>query len=172
MSSTAFVQSQTGYDALDAVLDKIAAVDYSGLSTVERAALLERHETVLRRLPGLVHELINELACHGTVEELGDKPAHVLADRLRISRAEAKRRIEEAADLAPRRALTGELLVPRLEHTAAGQAGGLIGAEHVTVIRDFLAKLPCWIDEPARATAEKDLAEAAARFRPDQLKKL
>ncbi|HEY7052357.1 MAG TPA: DUF222 domain-containing protein, partial [Mycobacterium sp.] len=153
MSSTAFDQSQAGYDGLDAVLDKIAGVDYSGLSTAERAALLDRHEAVVRRLPVLVHELINELACHGTVEELGDKPAHVLADRLRISRAEAKRRIEEAADLTPRRALTGEPLPPRLEHTAAGQAGGLIGAEHVTVIRDFLAKLPCWIDEPARANA-------------------
>jgi hypothetical protein len=49
----------------------------------------------------------------------------VLADRLRITRAEARRRIDEATHLGPRRALAGEPLARKLEHTAAGQRAGL-----------------------------------------------
>ncbi len=64
--------------------------------------------------------LRNELA-YASVEELGGRLAQVLADRLRIYRRDAARLIEEAADLGPRRALTGEPLVPKLEATAAGQ---------------------------------------------------
>jgi hypothetical protein len=172
MSSMAFGQQTAHYDALDGLLDTIAAADRSGLSTAERMALAERHQGVVRRLPALAHEWIDDIACYGTVEELGDKPAHVLANRLRIYPSEAKRLIEEAADLAPRRAVTGEPLPPRLEHVAAGQAAGLIGAAHVRVIRDFLGKLPCWVDEASRGQAEHDLADAATRHRPDELKGL
>jgi hypothetical protein len=166
MSSITFGEGAAAYDVIGAEMDKIAATDRSALSTAERMALAERHQEIVRRLPALAHEWINDIACHATIGELGGKPAHVLADRLRISRDDAKRLIEEAADLAPRRALTGEALAPRLEYTAAAQAAGLIGAAHVKVIRDFLAKVPCWVDEASRVQAEHDLADAATRHRP------
>ena len=95
----------------------------------------------------------------------------VLADRLRIRRGEAARRIAEAADLGPRRALTGEVLAARLEHTAAGQLAGRIGSEHVAVIRGFFTRLPGFVDEPTRAEAEQKLAAVASRFRPDELER-
>ncbi|WP_231975411.1 DUF222 domain-containing protein, partial [Mycobacterium sp. E1715] len=72
---------------------------------------------------------------------LADAPG-ALADRLRITKAEAARRIAEAADLGERRALTGEPLAPKLTATAAGQRAGRIGEGHINVIRDFLAHLP------------------------------
>lgn len=172
MSSIAFEEGIAVYDELDALLDKVAAIDCDALATAERMALLDRHETVGRRLPALVHELINGLVAYASVAELGGTPARALADRLRIRRGEAQRRIDEAADLGPRRALSGEPLSPKLEATAAGQRDGQIGAEHVKIIRTFLHRLPCFVDEPRRVKAEADLALVAAAHRPDELQRL
>src|ERR1700757_764036 len=140
MSSIAFGEAMTVYDAVDVALDKAELLDVDALSRSERMQLLERRENWRRRLPDGDHQLINELA-HASVEELGGKLAHVLADRLRIYRRDAARRIEEAADLGLRRALTGEPLSPKLEHTAGGAREGRIGADHVKVIREVFAKL-------------------------------
>ena len=158
------------YDAVDAALDKLDALDGGALSNAERLALLQRGESWRRRLPAVEHELISELA-HAPGEELGGRPAHVLADRLRIYRRDAARRIEEAADLGARTTLIGEPLPPKLEHTAAGQRAGLIGVEQVAIIRTFFDRLPCWIDEPTRAQAEDKLAQVASNYRPDELQR-
>jgi hypothetical protein len=168
MSSIVFAEAVIAYDAVDAALDKADAVDVDGLSGDERAELLGRREAWRRRLPAGEHELINELG-RAPVEELGGTPARVLADRLRIRRRDAARRIEEAADLGARRALSGEPLAPRLEATAAGQRRGVIGGEHVRVIRRFFARLPGCVDEPTRAEAERELAAVAGQYRPDEL---
>ena len=94
-------------------------------------------------------DLIGGLA-HAAVDEIGGRLGSVLAARLRIYRRDARRRIEEAADLGARRALTGQRLAPKLQATAAGQRAGLIGAEQVAIIREFFARLPCWVDEATR----------------------
>jgi hypothetical protein len=170
VSSIAFEQAMSAYDALDAALDVADKTDADGLTNAERIALLERREAWRRRLPAGEHVLLSELA-YAPVEEIGGRAAHVLADRLRIYRSDAKRRIEEAFELGPRRAMTGEPLAPKLEATAAGQRAGIIGAEHVAIIRDFLARLPCFIDEATRVQAEATLASVAASYRPDELKR-
>ena len=41
----------------------------------------------------------------------------------------------------------------------------------MAIIREFFAALPCWIDESTRAEAEHKLAEIAAAYRPDELKR-
>ncbi len=163
MSSIAFEQAISAYDALDAALDEAQAIDADALTHAERLELLQRRETWRRRLPAGEHVLLGELA-YAPVAEIGGRLAHVLADRLRIYRRDAKRRIEEAFELAPRRAMTGEPLAPKLECTAAGQRAGRIGAEHVAIIREFLAQLPCFIDEAARAEAEQKLAQSPRRI--------
>ena len=103
---------------------------------------------------------------------MGGKLAPVLADRLRITRAEASRRIHEAADLGERRALNGEPLEPVLPATAAAQRNGHLGAGHVAVIRSFWHRLPDFVDIETRARAETDLACRAGEHRPDELAKL
>jgi hypothetical protein len=95
-----------------------------------------------------------------------------LANRLRISRAEANRRIGEAEDLGERQTLTGEALPARLPETAAAQRAGEIGSGHIGVIRGFLRDLPSWVDAGTRERAEAKLADDATQFRPDQLAKL
>ncbi len=130
---------------------------------------LERLETVERRLRTPRHALINQLAAQAGEEELGGKLPAALADRLRITKAEAHRRIAEADDLGERRALTGEPLAPTLTATAAAQRDGLIGDGHVKVIRDFMSHLPAAVDPGTREAAEADLAGKARDFRPDQV---
>jgi hypothetical protein len=92
---------------------------------------------------------------------LGGTLRCALADRLRITKADAGRRIADAGDLGQRRALTGERLAPRLSHTADGQRDGLIGDGHVAVIRSFFARLPAEVDLGTREAAEADLAGKA-----------
>jgi hypothetical protein len=165
-----FAEAEAAYAALLTAAARCASIDREALTEQQHLALLDRGQTVRRMLPALDHDSINQLAEHGASEELRGPLAHVLADRLRITRGEAARRVAEAADLGPRRALTGEPLAPKLEHTAAGQRAGVIGGEHVRIIREFFAQLPCFVDEPTRADAERKLAEVAAAYRPDELK--
>jgi hypothetical protein len=116
--------------------------------------------------------LINLLAGQASDTELGGTLSGALANRLRISRAEASRRIHEADDLGPRQSITGEPLPPRLPATAAAQRAGEIGAAHVAVIRGFVHRLPQFVDLDTQVHAEAHLARLGAQHRPDELAKL
>lgn len=146
--------------------------DSDALATREYLALLRRCEKIRRRLPAIEHPLINSLARQGTPEELGGTLSHALAEAALISRAEASRRIREAADLGPRRGLTGEPLPPALAATATRQRDGSLGPAQVAVIRNFCHRLPGWIDAPTRDEVERKLATEGTRFRPEQLAEL
>ncbi len=157
------------FDALDAAVDTVVALNFDALSTPERLALLERCERVRRRIPALEHPLINSVARQATPEELGGKLSHAIAEWTLISRAEASRRIKEAADLGPRHGLTGEPLAPALAATAARQREGKLGAGQVAVIRRFWHQLPGWIDHTTREQVEARLAKEGTQYRPEQL---
>ena len=58
--------------------------------------------------------------------------------------------------------MTGEPLAPKLANTAAAQARGEIGSEHVRIIEKFFADLPGHIDDQTRELAEADLARVAS----------
>ncbi|WP_235687859.1 DUF222 domain-containing protein, partial [Mycobacterium tuberculosis] len=123
------------FDALDAELDRLDEVSFEVLTTPERLRSLERLECLVRRLPAVGHALINQLDAQASEEELGGTLCCALANRLRITKPDAARRIADAADLGPRRALTGEPLAPQLTATATAQRQGLIGEAHIKVIR-------------------------------------
>jgi Domain of unknown function (DUF222) len=159
------------FNALDTALDRLCALSFDAFTNLERLRGLERIERVTRRLCVPRHALINQLGAQAGEEELGGTLRSVLADRLRITKAEAGRRIDEAADLGERRALTGESLAPRLSATAAAQHQGLVGDGHVRLIRSFFAHLPAEVDLPTREAAEADLARKAGEYRPDELAK-
>ncbi|OBH60609.1 hypothetical protein A5686_21015 [Mycobacterium sp. E2479] len=163
---------QQDVDALCALASRFQEHSYEALTNPERLGLLEKFECVTRRLQAPSHQLINQLGEQGDSTELGGKLSWVLADRLHITRAEAGHRIAEAADLGPRRALSGVPLEPVLPATAAAQRDGAIGAGHVAVIRRLFQQLPESVDVDTRSHAEKQLAAKATEFRPDQLAKL
>ncbi|WP_230866334.1 DUF222 domain-containing protein, partial [Mycobacterium canetti] len=87
------------FDALDADLDRLGEVSFEVLTTPERLAMLERLEGLVRRLPAVGHALINQLDAQAGEEELGGTLCCALANRLRITKPDAARRIAEAADL-------------------------------------------------------------------------
>jgi hypothetical protein len=160
------------FDALRADFKRALDLRCDALTTPERLALLQSCEEMRRLLPAVEHPLINQLSTQADESELGGKLAGALANRLRITRAEASRRIHEAADLGERRALNGEPLEPLLPATAQAQRNGEIGAGHVAVIRSFWHRLPDVVDIETRQKAEAHLGRLAGEHRPDELAKL
>src|SRR3984893_7039670 len=142
------------FDALEADLDRALQLSFDALTTPERLAMLARCEIFRRRLPALEHPLINQVGGQADATELGGTLPCALADRLRITRAEASRRIHEAADLGDRKAITGEPLPPLLTATAAAQRDGRIGSAHAPVIRGFVHRLLDFVDVETRVKAE------------------
>jgi Domain of unknown function (DUF222) len=171
MSSSTREEVREDFDALRTVVSRIVEHSYDTLTTPERLAFLERLEQDVRRLRVPAHQLINQVGAQASPAELGGTLRTALADRLRITKAEAGRRIDEAEDLGERRSLTGEPLAPQLSATAAGQRAGLIGDGHVRVIRSFFAHVPDEVDLSTREAAEADLADKARGYRPDELAK-
>lgn len=88
---------------------------------------------------------------------------------LRLSPTEARQRVDAAALCGPRWSLTGERLEPLLPLVAAGQADGVLSAEHARVIASTIERLPASV-APADATAaEEHLVQAAGHLRPGEV---
>jgi uncharacterized protein DUF222 len=86
----------------------LTTLSVDALSLVDMLAVLDRLEAILRMLAVVDHRLVGRLAGECDPRELGARSmAEVLSRRLRISRAEAKRRIGDAEMLGPRTAMTG-----------------------------------------------------------------
>jgi hypothetical protein len=160
------------FDALEADFNRALGLSFDTLTTPERLVMLERCERFRRCLPAVEHPLINQVGEQADATELGGKLPGALANRLRITRGEASRRIHEAADLGERKAISGEPLPPVLTATAAAQRAGDIGPGHVAVIRSFWHRLPDFVDVETRQKAEAQLARLATGHRPDELSKL
>lgn len=158
-------------DALDVAVDALACLDVSGLSHEQLLEVLERTETAVRRLPVAGHRVINRLKGEANPITLGATTiTKLLAERLRISRAEASWRIDCATDLGPRMSLIGEPLEPKLPRTAAAQARGDIGAEHIKIIREFFTHPPDAVPRAERDKAEASLARVGSTLTPEELR--
>ena len=95
-----------------------------------------------------------------------------LADVLRISRAESRRRVRDAEQLKARTTLTGEPLPPLLPATAKAWPAGALDSEHLRVIQKFFRELPDHVPSAEIEKAELSLAQHAHNLRPDQLEKV
>ena len=158
--------------ALDTAVDVVAGLSYDVLDHRELAAVVDRIERLARRLPAMERPLLARMAAEVSPTELGAASLReVLRSRLRISGADARRRLAEAAELGPRTAISGEPLEPLMAQTAKAQADGAINAEHVRIIRATLDKLPGWVDVTTREQAETTLVRAAVGLDPDALRK-
>ena len=155
-------------ESLEDAVGALASVTLDSLSTVERLHALERLETSLRRQVAVSTTLI------GGLEQAEDCPPVpvVLADVLRITRAEARRRVRDAEQLCPRTTLTGQPLPPQLPATAAAWHEGALDVEHLRTIQKFTRDLPVDIATAEVEKAEAFLVEKAAELRPDQLEKV
>jgi len=159
------------YDEWEAVNARVAGLSLDALTHTDLLALQHRREVVVRSLPAVDHQIISRLAAEADPKALGGTSlADVFSTRLRISKQDARRRIKQAELLGPRQALTGEPLTPTLANTAAAQAHGQIGPEHVRIVEQFFDDLPSHIDSQTRDQAEADLARIAEGLGPTQFR--
>ncbi|MEV0668796.1 DUF222 domain-containing protein [Mycobacterium sp. NPDC050441] len=156
---------------LRAAYDAFAACDFASLSRADLIAVLDEYETLTCQVPSLWHRMLAQLQADTTPQEMGAKSWNeVLRVRWRLSTPEAGRRLGEAAELGPRRALTGQPLPPVLPVVTAAQSGGLITADHVKVLRDAINRLPGFVDPATREQFEADLVRVAVGVGPKELK--
>ncbi|MCB1265174.1 MAG: HNH endonuclease, partial [Mycobacterium sp.] len=94
-------------DRIDAALDALSSLDLSALSADELIRLAGRCETLARRQAVLAADIALEVN-RREAADLGGAPLKVLADWLRITPAQARRRATLAEPLAPRRTLDGQ----------------------------------------------------------------
>lgn len=160
--------------AFDALTDGIARVrelNLAGYAPEVRLYALQRLETARRQEAVPSHDLIASLAKEDAADVGG--PVHkVIADWLRISCAEARRRIRDAEQLASRVTITGEILPPDLPATAQFWRDGLLDPQHLRVIQTFVRDLPADTAIDSVERAERFLAGQSTKLRPDQLEKL
>ncbi|MCV7284497.1 HNH endonuclease [Mycolicibacterium wolinskyi] len=149
----------------------IAAASHDTLTLPDLMRVAMLRERIQRAHGAVDNVIIARMTAEVTPQAMGGHSMRdVLVNCLRISRAEAGRRIADAADLGPRWAVNGESLQPKLPKTAAAQLRGEVGTEHVRVIRKFFASLPGWVGADDRAKAETILARSAPRLSPDELR--
>ncbi|MDT5112040.1 MAG: hypothetical protein QOE20_3930, partial [Mycobacterium sp.] len=146
---------------LPAVVADLAELPWAELSIEVVESLLFTLETAQRTLTTVGYDGINALraARPGRTRRLRDR----LANLLHLSATEAGSRIATAADL------TGEQ--PTLPETGAAARHGLIGPEHLRIIRDTLAKLPDTATESERARFDLELTGVAVAERPEVLRR-
>ncbi|MEE6176360.1 HNH endonuclease signature motif containing protein [Mycobacterium sp. 050134] len=158
------------FDALDAAEALIRGLNVGALDPVVRLHALERGEASRRRQLAWSYDVIAGLATEDPSAVGG--PVHkVVADWLRISNAEAARRLRDVRQLSTRLTLTGEELPPELPATAQAWRDGLLDGQHLRVIQTFVRDLPNDLPAATVARAERFLARQATKLRPDQLEK-
>ena len=161
----------SAFDSLDAAVAAIHELTFDNLAPAVRLRALERLETARRQQVVISHDIIEGLAKEDPADVGG--PVHkVVADWLRISCAEAARRLRNAEQLARRVTMTGETLPPELPATAQAWRAGVLDEQHLRVIQTFVRDLPGDIPVDTVDRAERFLARQAAKLRPDQLEKV
>jgi len=148
--------------ALQGATADLAELNWDELAADAAEAVIEGVESVARTLSTVGYEAINRLDTDSMPGQ-GRRLRDLLANLLHISAVEAGARIATAAELA------GEQ--PKLPETAAALRYGLIGAEHVRIIGDTIAKLPDTASESDRARFDLELAGVAVAERPEVLRR-
>ncbi|MFV8052349.1 DUF222 domain-containing protein [Mycobacterium sp. 48b] len=146
-------------------------VDFTRFATAELLALQSQREHHARTEAMIDHRIQAALMAQATPHEIGGKSwKDVLATRMRISGKEASRRVAAAAELGPRYAIGGEVLEPLLPACADALLSGSINPEHITIIRDTVAKAEKYVSTAELGQIESDLVAAATRDTPETLK--
>src|SRR6202020_1836576 len=158
----------TAFDALDGAVTTVGELDVAAADPTTRLRALE---TARRRLLIPAYDLVAGLA-HEDPADVGGPVHKVIANWLRISCAEARRRMRDAEQLMARITITGETLPPELPATAQVWRDGVLDPQHLKVIQTFVRDLPADTPLDTVERAERFLAEQSAKLRPDQLEKV
>ena len=157
--------------ALNAAVQDVGGLDWDAVPIRERLEALDRMEAIRRRSAAAGLNLIGSVA-RSKDPALGGATAKVIADIVRITPTEARRRIRDTEQLHPRTTISGQALPPALPATAKAWEAGLLDVDHLRTIQKFIRDLPEDIHPAAVEQAEAFLAEKATALRPDQLEKV
>lgn len=147
--------------SLHAAVAELADLPFDDLPADVLDSVLCSGESAQRTRSTVSHDAINRLHTDypGRTRRLHDH----LATLLRLSATEAAARIATAKDLAADQ--------PAMPETAAAARHGLVGAEHLRIIRDTLAKLSDTATTAERARFDLELTGVAVAERPEVLRR-
>lgn len=162
---------RTGVQHLIKLVEDGSLHDLGALGLV---GFLQELEQVRNQLPTVDRAVIQHGIEQGVPGLLCERSmARVLVSGLRLSAAEAGRRVRAAEHLAERHSLTGEPLEPYRPHLAQAQRSGAITPEQVHVIDTALRSVDGRGFDPTDIEAgEKILTEAAESVGPAELRVL
>ncbi|GFG84599.1 13E12 repeat family protein [Mycolicibacter algericus] len=151
---------------IDDAQARLRRADTDIVGNAFRVEVAEHLETQHRVNRGLSYRIFGEIADPADGPEDPRLPADtkipdLLWSRLRITRAEVRRRFRIAARIRPRRNLTGPPTPPELSETAAAVEDGRIGDDHIKAVAKALDELPAKIAPTDREAAERTLARHA-----------
>ncbi len=165
-------------DDLDEVVSRL--VDLAGgdgllgYGDARLIEVMQRFERLRNRLPGVDHGFVAAVTDRDLPARLvSGSPTKLLGTMLRLSPAEASRRVRAVAAVAEGRSPTGQPLPPVRPLLAAAQTAGEVSAEQVAVIESALRRVDRPGFDPAQVTAgEKLLVGFAGTFGPHDLTRL
>lgn len=136
-------------------------------AALELLAALRKTEQARRELYAEQLRILTDMDLAGVPEELGHGGvASIAREVLRINTTDARKRVQHARALLPGLSPTGAELQPDLPKVAAAAAAGVIGPEHIDVIRDTVARLPRPVHLAQRESTEAILLTASADLEP------
>jgi hypothetical protein len=168
MSSASVAEAFT---ALESAVQALGALEWEKLPAGELLTALARLETSRRQATACAYDLASAIE-HCDDRALGGVAHKVMADVMRTTLSEARRRTRDAAQLRPQTTLTGQPVPPVFPATAKAWDAGLLDVEHLRAIQKFFKDLPDDVPPTAQNKAETFLAQKAAVLRPDQLEKV
>jgi Domain of unknown function (DUF222)/HNH endonuclease len=148
--------------AVDDVLKYAANGDFGNLPDDEFVDAAHEVEAIRRQLCTADQSIVAEVERRGLPQATArQNAAGHLSALWHITRAEANSRVREAAALAPRTTLTGDLLPPMRPHTARARQLGVLSTEQVAVILRALDRLPSTLHPADVEAAEVTLVDLA-----------
>ena len=173
MSDTVELQSDAvlALDELERAFTAVQQARLEACTDDEIAGLTRRWEAMRNRMAVVDAGLVGQLTTRGIPGSAGCKnTATYLRYALRITPAEARRRVRAAQRFAPR--VEGCLVLdPVYGPTADALAAGVISPEHAKVIADTVETLPTEVAMQQRPRVEAALLDAAKHVDPHELGK-
>ncbi|MGN5237749.1 DUF222 domain-containing protein [Rhodococcus sp. SJ-3] len=159
--------------ALDAAIEGLLTEPLTGLSESDVVEALQRMEVSLRKAAAVGHRLIVEsversIPAHLACRSIND----FLVSTLRISGADAAKRVKGATKTGTWHTLSGEPMDATLPATAAAGREGAIGPDHVAAIARTMRQLPNGTTPDEIDAAEQILADAARSTTPEDVTKI
>jgi hypothetical protein len=165
-------------DALNVSLDHLVKLVEDGrLETFDDTQLVEfvqGFERLRNRLPLIDHRMVRDAQRRNLPDVLCQSSLpRLLAATLRISVAEAARRVRAAGSLSDRLSMTGQPMDPVRPHLAAAQRSGDITPEQVDIAERALAAVDgAGFDPDLIDQGEQLLARFATQFGPKDVRRL